>query len=77
MEAQALVPRKVPLVETTHRRIVTPIPVPESIPIDPSERLGRRVWCELCGHVRVGLFGPGAAHDGKTLFLGAKAGSGA
>ncbi len=39
MEAQALVPRKVPLVETTHRRIVTPIPVPESIPI--LERLRR------------------------------------
>lgn len=33
MEAQELVPRKVPLVETTHRRIVTPIPVPESMPI--------------------------------------------
>jgi 4-aminobutyrate aminotransferase/(S)-3-amino-2-methylpropionate transaminase len=33
MEVQELVPRQVPRVETRHRRIVTPIPVPESIPI--------------------------------------------
>jgi len=33
MEVLDLVPREVPRVETRYRRIVTPIPVPESIPI--------------------------------------------